>query len=156
MATTERTRMNPEVKKLFMEYCDSNEIHSVLNVTYRDVAERIISWLYRQPVETWNEVIKILESEIKASNGKCFTGKLSRLVSCLDGFHPDVRISIATSDQISNRVLILVNKSKDENLSKDEILELVNKELTDLELDEDQANEWIETVKDTLLDDYEN
>lgn len=145
-----RNKLSSEAKELFIEYCNSNEIHSVLNVTYKDVAERVIGWLNSQNVETWNEVIKILESEIMASKNKCFTGRISRLVSCLDGFHPGVRVKIATSDQISNRVLTTLKKCKDENLSKEETEKKITQELIELELDETQIKEWLDNVKDAF------
>ena len=148
----ERIHLKPESKELFKSYCDSKEIHSVLNVTYKDVAERVISWLHRQPVETWNEVIKILETEILASKDKCFTGRLSRLVSCLDGFHPGVRISIATADQISNRVLLTIKKCKEENLDKETTIQRVIKELKELDLSEADIEAWLTTVRETFDD----
>jgi hypothetical protein len=151
-AEISRKKLSPEAKKHFEAFCKSDEIHSELNVTYKDVAERALSWLSKQPIETWNEVITILDTEIKASADKCFTGRLSRLISCLDGFHPGVRVSIATSDQISNRVLMAVNKAKDEGKSNDEIIVIARKELEELDLEEDKVNEWMETVKETLLD----
>ncbi len=152
----ERIKLNPDAKKIYEKFCANEEIHSELNVTYKDVADRAISWLYKQPVEIWNEVIKILEKELFASEDKCFTGRLSRLVSCLDGFHPDVRISIATSDQISNRVLGVINRFKEdkgEKLTLVEANELFNKvtlELKELELTDEQIAEWMETVKETV------
>jgi hypothetical protein len=143
-----RNKLSSNTKELFLQYCESNEIHSVLNVSYKDVAERVIGWLDTQPVEIWNEVIKILDSEILASKGKCFTGRLSRLVSCLDGFHPGVRVKIATSDQISNRVLTTIKKCKEENLNYEKSVEKITQELIELELEESQIKEWIENVKD--------
>ena len=152
----ERIKLSPDAKKIYEKFCANEEIHSVLNVTYKDVSERVISWLYKQPVEIWNEVIKIFEKELYASEDKCFTGRLSRLISCLDGFHPDVRISIATSDQISNRVLGVINRFKEgkgDKLTASEAMELFAKvtvELSELELTPEQTAEWLETVKETI------
>lgn len=148
--TEVRNKLSPEAKKLFNQYCDNEEIHCELNVTYKDVADRVISWLYEQPVETWNEVIKILEVEILASKDKCFTGRLSRLVSCLDGFHPGVRVSIATSDQISNRVLGVIERGKVEGIEKEELTKRIRTELTELEMTEEQMEEWLKTVDDII------
>jgi hypothetical protein len=145
-----RNKLSPQAKKLFNEYCNNEEIHSELNVTYRDVADRVISWLYEQPIDIWNEVIKILETEIMASRDKCFTGRLSRLVSSLDGFHPGVRVSIATSDQISNRVLGVMERGKNEGIEKEELMKRIRSELTELEMTEDQMDEWLKTVDDMI------
>jgi len=145
-----RTKLSPDAKKIFDRFCQNQEIHCELNVTYKDVADRVLSWLYKQPVDVWNEVIKIMESELIAAEDKCFTGRLSRLVSCLDGFHPGVRVSIASSDQISNRVLSVINKCKEEGVSKEETLERARAELVELEMSEKQIEEWMVTVEDTL------
>ena len=147
-----RNKLSPETKKLFNMYCENEEIHSELNVTYKDVADRVISWLYEQPIPVWNEVIKILESEIAASREKCFTGRLSRLVSSIDGFHPGVRISIATSDQISNRILGVINRSSESSLSKEETIKLIRRELEELEMTDEQIEEWMATCNDILDD----
>lgn len=147
-----RYKLSTQSKELFMSYCENLDVHSELNVTYRDVAERIMGWLSKQPVEVWNEVIKIMEYEIISSKDKCFTGKLSRLISCVDGFHPGVRIAISTADQVSNRVLSIINKGRNDGTANEEILALVLKELRDLELSNIQISEWMDTVRETLDD----
>ncbi len=145
-----RIKLSPNAKKLFISYCENPDYHSILNVTYKDVAEKVIGWLNKQSDDTWNEVIKILETEIMASKDKCFTGRLSRLVSCLDGFHPDVRIKIATSDQISNRILMEINKGKENKLDNETILKNVNDALIELEIEPDQIEVWMTNVKESL------
>lgn len=147
-----RLKLSPEAKELFISYIKNEDVHSTLYVTYKDVAERVLSWMSKQPTEIWNELIKVLETEIFASKGYCFTGRLSRLVSVLDGFHPGVRISIASSDQISNRVLIVFNKCKSEGLSKEETIVKIKEELALLELNETQIEEWMTSVYDLIED----
>lgn len=147
-----RNKLSCKAKGLFVEYCESKEIHSLLNVTYKNVAERVVSWMYSQPPEVWNEIIKVLESEILASEGKCFTGRLSRLVSCLDGFHPEIRVTIASVDQISNRVLSVIAKSKEEKLSKEETEIRLRNELIELDLGEEQFKEWLTNSMEMIED----
>jgi len=149
-----RLRLSKEARELLFKYCEINDIHVELNVTYKQVAECIFGWLSRQSIETWNEVIKIIDSEILASKDKCFSGRLSRLISALDGFHPGVRITIATSDQISNRILSVLKRGKDENLEVEEILGNALTELRSMELSETKINEWLEIVRENL-EDYE-
>jgi hypothetical protein len=149
-----RSRLSKEARELLFKYCESADIHVELNVSYKQVAECIFGWLNRQNMETWNEVIKILETELLTSKDKCFSGRLSRLISTLDGFHPGVRIMIATADQISNRVLSVLSKGRENNLDADEILGNALRELRSLELTEVQVNEWLEVVRENL-EDYE-
>lgn len=145
-----RSKLSPKTRALFDKFCNSSEIHSELNVTYKDVAERVISWMHRQEDETWNELVKILEEAVTASEGMCFTGRISRLVSVLDGFHPGVRISIATSDQISNRVLMIVNKGKEDGKTLSEIETEISKELDELGLSTVDKENWITSVRDAF------
>lgn len=146
----QRRRLSREAKDLFKEYCQSTEIHSQLNVSYKDVASRVFGWLDKQPIDVWNEVIKILDTEIIASKDKCFTGKLSRLVSSLDGFHPGVRVNISSSDQISNRVLSILEKGKNNEEENDVIITKVLRELREFNLSEKEINEWLDSVRETL------
>jgi len=147
-----RQVLSKEAKNLLLKYCESTDVHLELNVTYKQIAECIFGWLSRQNTEVWNEVIKILDVELLSSKDKCFSGRLSRLISCLDGFHPGVRISIATSDQISNRVLSSMNKGKEQGLEVEEILVNVLRELKELELSESQINEWMGIVAENFED----
>ncbi len=149
-----KQRLSKEARELLFKYCEIADIHVELNVTYKQVAECIFGWLSRQSIETWNEVIKILDTEIIASKDKCFSGRLSRLVSVLDGFHPGVRVMIATSDQISNRVLSVLRKGRENGLEAEEILGDALQELRSLELSEVQINEWLDIVRENL-EDYE-
>jgi hypothetical protein len=150
--SVKRLRLNKDAKELLLKYCDSTDIHVELNVTYRQVAERLFGWLSRQNIETWNEVVKILNVELVSSKDKCFSGKLSRLISSLDGFHPGVRIAIATSDQVSNRLLLTLTKGKENNLDAEEILVNILRELRELELTDTQINEWMDLARENLDD----
>jgi hypothetical protein len=163
--STIRNKLSPGAKTLLTKYCQSEDVHSTLFVTYKDVAERIFGWLNMQNAEVWNQVIEVLETELKASANVCFTGRLGRLVSALDGFHSGVRITISTSDQISNRVLKVIEKFKAENLTLDlsisdndssttnlsKLKEKILQELKDLELSDEDAKAWMETVNDMEL-----
>jgi hypothetical protein len=41
---------------------------------------------------------------------KCFTGRLSWLINCLNGFSDKVSIQISTNEEISNIIIVLKNK----------------------------------------------
>jgi hypothetical protein len=143
-----RKELSSEAKSLLKSYCESEDVHSTLFVTYKDIAERVFGWLNKQDNEVYNEVINVLEKELKASESVCFTGRLGRLVSALDGFHPGVRVNISTSDQISNRVLKVIEKCKEENLSSEETKEKITSELKELEISDEDAKAWMSTVDD--------
>jgi hypothetical protein len=45
--------------------------------------------------------------EINDDQCKCFTGRMSRVVNCLNGFSPLVNINIKDSDQIGNIIMLI-------------------------------------------------
>jgi Leucine-rich repeat (LRR) protein len=96
------------VHELLLDYCNDNTIHSVLNVTFEEIFNAI--WSKIRINEYKNEIIKILNIEMLDSECKCFTGRLTRLVNCLNGFDDNIKIEIDNNDQMSNISKILYNK----------------------------------------------
>ena len=53
-----------------------------------------------------------------ASEGKCFQGRLSRLINVINGYHPSVNVNISDNEQIGNVVIMLKKLHHDINLDK--------------------------------------
>jgi hypothetical protein len=51
-----------------------------------------------------------MNTEMDDADCKCFTGKMSRLINCLNGYDSRVVITMADNDQISN--IIIIEKEK--------------------------------------------
>jgi Leucine-rich repeat (LRR) protein len=96
------------VHELLLDYCNDKTIHSVLNVTFEEILNSI--WSKIRISEYKNEIIKILNIEMLDSECKCFTGRLTRLVNCLNGFDENIKIEIDNNEQMSNISKILYNK----------------------------------------------
>ena len=45
---------------------------------------------------------------------KCFTGRISRLINCLNGYDQRVEIRISQNDEISNIIILIKNKYPDD------------------------------------------
>jgi hypothetical protein len=73
---------------------------------------------------------------------KCFTGRMSRVVNCLNGFSPLVNINIKDSDQIGN-IIMLIKSQLDDNYNVETHKQLVKKELESRGFDDHVINEWI-------------
>jgi hypothetical protein len=86
-----------------------------------------------------SEIKKILNTEMKDSMCKCFTGRLSRLVNCLNGFDSRVLIKISDKNQILN--IIIKNKNAFDNVEKQK--ENSMKELLNLGYNENEINEYL-------------
>jgi hypothetical protein len=96
------------VHELLLEYCNDKTIHSVLNVTFEEILNSI--WSKIRISEHKDEIIKILNIEMLDSECKCFTGRLTRLVNCLNGFDDNIKIEIDNNEQMSNISKILYDK----------------------------------------------
>lgn len=92
--------LSNETKQCLVQYSDDTNAHSILQITFGEllvaVWNRIISNKYS------SEIKKVLNSEMSDSEHKCFTGRLSRLVNCLNGFESDVVINISDSERIGS------------------------------------------------------
>ncbi len=76
---------------------------------------------------------------------KCFTGRMSRLINCLNGFDNRVNINISDSDQIGNIIIIMLQKYSeyDVEFKKD----IIYKELLTMGFAEDIINEWLIVIE---------
>ena len=73
----------------------------------------------------------VVAVEMEDSDCKCFTGRITRLVNCLNGFTDLVKINISDNQQIGNIIVIIKEKLQlDNNYSVEKHKELVIKELT--------------------------
>ena len=133
-----------DTKKLLIEYCNNKDVHSTTQLTFEDLLVNV--WTLINSLDTKDEIKLILNTEIKDSYCKCFTGKISRLINCLNGFTDLVKINIADNQQIGNIILLIKNQIKDD-YSIDKHKELVIIELTDRGFDKDIIDEWLKYIE---------
>jgi len=130
------------VVTLLEDYCKDRNVHSLLKVTFEDVLLGIWSKISHESSQR-HEMIKVLNSEIIESFGKCFTGRLTRLVSCLVGFDDNVTIEISPNEQMSNISQIIYKKYKD----VDEFKFHLRKEFTERGYSEEDISVWSEALE---------
>ena len=75
---------------------------------------------------------------------KCFTGRLSRLINCLNGFDERVCIQISNNDQIGNIIVMIIAKNKDKNITEQKTLCKV--ELLSRGYELNIIDEWIDYI----------
>ncbi len=79
---------------------------------------------------------------------KCFTGRMSRLINCLNGFDDLVEIKISDKEQIGNIIVAIRNKLIENNTySVDLHKEIVKKELIELQYSDDIITEYLEYIE---------
>ena len=138
--------LTSRTKELLIEYSNDNDYHSVLLITFKELLTYI--WKLIETNENKDTIKEILNTEILDSECKCFTGRLSRLVNCLNGFSPLVEIKISDTQQIANIIKIIENdleSKKQYTIEKHQ--ELVKNELKLRGYSEKTINEWIEQIE---------
>ena len=135
-----------ETKEILIEYSNDTSIHSILNITF---SELLIAVLSRIDINNHkNEIKNILNIEMNDSVCKCFTGRMSRLINCLNGFDDLVEIKISDKEQIGNIIVVIRNKLiKKNTYSIDLHKEQAKKELTELQYSDDIINEYLEYIE---------
>jgi hypothetical protein len=117
------------------------DIHSVLNVTFKELLLNVFSIAISN--KDSDEIFLIMNQEMQDSECKCFTGRMSRLVNCLNGFDNNIQITISDNEQIGNVIAQLKNKID----NVDELKEMVKRELSNMGYNETVINEWIEFIE---------
>ncbi len=131
-------------KQYLIEYSNYEDVHIELNITFKELLIYVINRIEINPHK--DEIKKILNDEIKDSLCKCFTGRISRLINCLNGFDSEVKITISDNEQIS-QIIILTREllSKDYTIEKHK--ELTTKELKERGYSDDIIKEWINFIE---------
>lgn len=104
--------LSDETKQQLAEHCQDKTFHSVLNLTFGEVLCSV--WKIISEHKESDEIKLILNDEMKDSICKCFTGRLSRLVNCLNGFDSRVKIQISDTQQILGVIIRIRNKYIDD------------------------------------------
>jgi Leucine-rich repeat (LRR) protein len=134
-----------KTKTILFEYINCQDIHSMLNITFAELLINILSFIDQHQEKI--EIYKILEQEMNDALCKCFTGRMSRLINCLNGFDDNIIVHISDNEQICNIIILIKDKLISENnysipLHK----EIVIKELYNRGYDKDIVDEWIEYI----------
>jgi hypothetical protein len=138
--------LSDQVKHHILEYCNDPEAHSTLNITF----EELLMHVFSRIVENLDaiEIKQILNSEIMDSVGKCYTGRMSRLINCLAGFDPLVYIQIADNDQIAHIIeLVRMRLSEKNEYTVEKHKEIVIQELIERGFEQSVIDEWTQYIE---------
>ncbi len=138
--------LTEEAKKIIFDFSENQDIISEVNITYGELMHSV--WCIIREHQDFKSICEIINMEMIDSLCKCFTGRISRLINCLNGFDSRVLIQMSENDQISN-VIILVQQNLETN--KDYTVEkhryLVQKELFERGFDQETISLWIENIE---------
>ena len=133
--------LEEQCKNLLFEYCECKDVHSLLNITFEELLLTTYSLILNN--ENKDEIFKVMNDEMKDSQCKCFTGRMSRLVNSLNGFDSNININISDNEQISNIIILVRERFEDIEKIKKE----VRREMEERKYNEDIINKWIDYIE---------
>ena len=144
----ENTILTETSKSLLFEYVADTTVHSLLLLTFSEVLWFIIQTIINDfKIKEQEGIFKILNQEIIDAECKCFTGRMNRVINCLNGFSPLVNINIKDGEQIGNIIILVKNKLELTNTYTVEQHKIeVKKELLERNYDIDTIKIWLEYI----------
>jgi len=97
------SRLTEDIKGQIIQYIDDKEELVSSMVTFEDVLSKVIPRIIEHAESS--ELFKILNDQMTEAECMCLTGRISRLVSTLDGFYDDIRIEVSSAEVISSIIL---------------------------------------------------
>ena len=140
------TILTEQSKQLLFEYIEDKTVHSTLLITFEELLLHTMSVINKD--EHADEILKIMNIELDDSLCKCYTGRMSRIINCLNGFSDLVHVQVSESEQIGQIISIV----KDLLFSKEEYTVEKHKELARTELvnrgyNNDTIETWIRCIE---------
>jgi len=120
-----------------LTYLDDTDVHSTLLVSFYDVFVKVFGRIMSHPNKM--DIISRLDEELKESECKCFTGRLTRLVNCLVGFYDDIVIGISDSERISAIIL----STLDGREMDDESRKVCVDKLKAIDITDEEIEKWL-------------
>jgi hypothetical protein len=150
--SNESFQFQPKSKQLLLEYCGDLEVHGTFQLTFAELLVAVWSHILTYPLNVRNEIWKVMDTEMQDAECKCFTGRMSRLVNCLNGFDDRIKIHISDNEQIGN--IIAVERTRLASFSEltdSDLISLlktnVERALKDRAYSDAVIQEWIEYIE---------
>lgn len=138
--------LTPFAKESLLEYSKDETVHSILNMTFSDVL--LVVWNRILVSSHGDEIKAVLNTEMEDAACKCFTGRISRLVNCLNGFDDLVQIQIMDSEQIGSIISHIKTQLEEAGEYTIERHKTLSRQrLTELNVPDDEITTWLEYIE---------
>ncbi len=138
--------LTKETKEILVDYCKETTVHSTLQITFEELLLHVFSRIETNANK--KEIKSVLNAEMSDSVCKCFTGRMSRLINCLNGFDDLVSIRISNTEQIGQ----IIGQVKErleaaEEYTVEKHKEMATEELLAREYSQEVIAEWIAFIE---------
>jgi hypothetical protein len=139
--------LSEPTKQLLFEYSENPDIHGRFGISFSELLLNVLSLIEDQHQDNKEVIFAIMNQEMADAQCKCFTGRIGRLVNCLNGFDPNIIIQISNSEQIGNIIALIQRRIvKDGTYSIRNHQDLVRKELLERGYDDTVINDWVDAI----------
>lgn len=148
-----------------MSFIDSKDVHSISEMTYKELLIHVCRVANSLSTEKCIDVITRLKDEIVDGKGMCFTGQMNRLVNSLVGFdiHPDIMVSYSVKEQLQMEMSKLIEAYRDKTKTYLDVVREINimfEELTpEVMMEEtipiEYKSTWLVALRDLHIDSLE-
>lgn len=88
--------------------CADATVHGTLQVTFGNLCELLLRFVSAQPAA--KEIFAVMGQEYARNVKVCFTGKVTHLLACLNGFVDGFAVGIDSKDELANKLVAIRNK----------------------------------------------
>jgi hypothetical protein len=145
--------LSPQCKTQLIEYASDQTEHSDLGVTFAEALQYVFT---RIEMNQYKDGIKdVLNKEMSDALCKCFTGRISRLIDCLNGIDNLVVINLSPNEQINaicQQIYELLSEKGKVSLKAEDYQARVEKELQErgFDLTEEIQTNFIDPILQDL------
>lgn len=137
--------LTSHTKESLLEYSTDKDVHSVLQITFGELLVAV--WNRIVVNDHCTEIKKILNQEMSDAECKCFTGRMARLINCLNGFDSDVDIKISDNEQIGTVISVVREQLEIKNeYTIEKHKSIATKRLEELGYSQQTIQSWIDFI----------
>ena len=108
--------LTEDCKQALLEYSADTNVHSELGLTFGEALRYVFSRIQSNP--NADGIKGVLNQEMSDSLCKCFTGRITRLIDCLNGLDSLVEINLLSENEMINMICGQVYESLKEQEEK--------------------------------------
>lgn len=120
VATTASKTKYSEERAMVQYWCKVETIHELFGITFAELLEMVVRIAKHHPQSA--DVLERIRIELKDADGKCFMGRMNRLINALVGFLEGVYVGISSREQIQMEIQQILQKLVNETATKEECM----------------------------------